>query len=210
MQRESEENEVPARRLGGQDELGSLGPLLQKVRELEALYHSMEEQNLYLDIPQDQKEGGQDIDIPIGGPEEEFKIDRTLLEALADEGEPGKQEEPRRPRARMQIIGQPPETGKFTVNEDLELLDYVRSCGDGNPNTRVYWNKAAQKNWGFSTERSSRARWRRYATFLSRLTKSEVSRIRMWIVLHGPQGYIDLPEGEEVEIPEVERSSPEI
>jgi hypothetical protein len=33
----------------------------------------MEQQNLYLDIPQDQKEEGQKIEIPIGGPEKSSK-----------------------------------------------------------------------------------------------------------------------------------------
>ncbi len=41
MQRESEENVFPVERLREQDEIGSLGLLLSKVKELETLYHSI-------------------------------------------------------------------------------------------------------------------------------------------------------------------------
>ncbi len=105
---------------------------------------------------------------------------------------------------------QPPGEGKFGIKEDLELLDYVRSCDDGHPNTRIYWNRAALKKGCFSFERSPRARWRRYTTVLSHLTKSEINRVRVWAFLYGSQAKMTLLEREWDEIPGADQASPEI
>jgi hypothetical protein len=208
--------------LGGRDDLGSFGIHLQLVRKLEALHQSMNLQNLYVDIPQGQagenleieipaRGPGEnlEIEIPAGGPEEEFKVDRTLAAASGEEGL-GRREEQMINRTRLRIVRQPPGEGKFGIKEDLELLDYVRSCDDGHPNTRIYWNRAALKKGCFSFERSPRARWRRYTTVLSHLTKSEISRARVWALLYGSQGKITFLESEWDVIPEADQASPEV
>lgn len=77
---------------------------------------------------------------------------------------------------------------KYSIEEDLEILDYVRSRPNGNYTSKAFWTQAVEEDNLLGRARSVESVRERYRSHLRHLTEDEVRKL-LWHYQHGDKGY---------------------
>lgn len=82
--------------------------------------------------------------------------------------------------------------GKYSVLEDLKLIDYVKSKPYDNPTSRTFWQKAYDRDKILNQKRTPDSLRERYRMQLRLLTEEDIAKMRKWVEEHKERGYITL------------------
>lgn len=80
--------------------------------------------------------------------------------------------------------------GKYTVAEDVKILDYVKERAGINSLSRLFWQRAVEKEGLLDKKRSIDSLRERYRNQLRNVTEDDLNRMRQWIAENGEKGHI--------------------
>mmetsp|Transcript_27653 Transcript_27653/g.31867 ORF Transcript_27653/g.31867 Transcript_27653/m.31867 type:complete len:462 (+) Transcript_27653:3-1388(+) len=80
--------------------------------------------------------------------------------------------------------------GKYSVAEDIQIIDYVKWRSGINSLSRNFWQRAVEKDNLLEKKRSIDSLRERYRNQLRNVTEADLVVMRRWVTEHGEKGYI--------------------
>ena len=81
--------------------------------------------------------------------------------------------------------------GKYTVGEDLKIMEYVMAHKGMSLTSRTFWQKAFDTDKLLNQKRSAESLRERYRKQLNCLTEADIQRMRKWVAENGEKGSIN-------------------
>ena len=81
--------------------------------------------------------------------------------------------------------------GKYSVAEDIKILEYVNAKKDASPTSRIFWQKAFDNDKLLNQKRTADSLRERYRIQLRSLTNEDLDTMRKWVSENGERGFIN-------------------